>query len=73
MDMILGKNHINEIITTIDLGTLKFNSFSSHTFCEIQYNGDYPLNQCQIRASMNSWGVSEFEGVRLTPKGPMLQ
>ena len=40
MDMIFGKNHLNEIITIIDLPALKFNGFLSYTFYEIQSNGE---------------------------------
>lgn len=32
VDMILGKTHLNQIITNIDLRTLKFNGFLGHPF-----------------------------------------
>lgn len=37
------KNHFNQITTTIDFGTLKFNNFLSCIFYEIQSNGKYNL------------------------------
>lgn len=41
VDIILGKNHLNHIITTIDLGALKFSSFLSYTFYENQSDDEY--------------------------------
>lgn len=34
LDMILVKDHLIQIITTIDLGALNFNGFLSNIFCE---------------------------------------
>lgn len=39
VDIILGKNHLNHIITTIDLG--EFSSFLSYTSYENQSDGEY--------------------------------
>ena len=38
------QNHVNQIVTTIDLGGLSFKDFFLvNTFCEIQSNDKYPM------------------------------
>lgn len=67
-----GQKHINSIMVAINgLGALQFNNFLSYIFFfEIQFNGEYKSDSCQIRMSNNSWGINECKGVGLIMGGP---
>lgn len=68
--MILCENYLNQIIITIDLGALKFKSFSNKfkmtvSIIHVSFNlGWVPIHRGLV--GVRSWiyyGVSEYEGV----------
>lgn len=71
VDMILGRNHLDQILTIIDLGARKFNCFLNYTFYEILFNCECNLDWCQIRVSVNSWGLVRARGLDQITKGPL--